>query len=163
MVLPEVNSITIHPNGNDRWIFDYRVTFEFADPDDFNEKHVFYSSHTSGVILDQDNNKHSGVYQGPSFPGWRRGRHLPGDPAPGDIPPVQSIPLALVRRKLDEFINTRNGTVSDARSAAASGSACTTAGNSTTARSRRTTRTCARSPRAGRRSTMSAPRPASGR
>ena len=113
MVLPEVN-ITIHPNGNDRWIFDYRVTFEFADPDDFNEKRVFYSSQTSGVILDQDNNKHSGVYQGPSFPRVAARTAPPlASPAPGDIPPVKSIPLALVRRKLDEFINTRNGTVSD--------------------------------------------------
>ena len=67
MVLPVVN-ITIHPNGHNRWVFDYRVTFEFADPEDFGEKRVIYSSRTGGVILDQDNNKHSGVYQGPSFP-----------------------------------------------------------------------------------------------
>jgi phospholipase C len=113
MVLPEVN-ITISPNGNDRWIFDYRVTFEFADPDDFEEKHVRYSSRTSGVILDQDNNKHSGVYQGPSFP-MVVARSAPTlvSPAPGDIPPVKTIPLALVRQKLDDFINNRNGAVSD--------------------------------------------------
>src|SRR2546430_1940710 len=67
VVLPEVH-ITTHPNGNDRWIFDYRVTFEFADPDDFEEKRAVYSYRTSGVILDQDNNRHSGVYQGPAFP-----------------------------------------------------------------------------------------------
>jgi len=113
MVLPEVN-ITIQPNGNDRWIFDYRVTFEFADPDDFEEKRAFYSSHTRGVILDQDNNKHSGVYQGPSFPAVAA-RPAPPlvSPAPGEIPPAKTIPLALVRRKHDEFINNRNGTDSD--------------------------------------------------
>jgi hypothetical protein len=66
MVLPVVN-ISIDA-GQDRWIFDYRLTLELADNSDFKAKSVFYRSTTSGVILDQDNNKHSGVYQGPSFP-----------------------------------------------------------------------------------------------
>lgn len=113
MVLPEVN-ITIHPNGDDRWIFDYRVTFEFADPGDFEEKRAIYVSHTGGVILDQDNNKHSGVYQGPSFPRVAARTAPPlMPPAPGEIPPVKTIPLAQVRSKLDEFVNTRNGIDSD--------------------------------------------------
>jgi hypothetical protein len=67
MVLPIVN-IIIYPNGNDRWIFDYQVTFEFGSQEDFAEKRLIYSSRTNGVILDQDNNKHSGAYQGPPFP-----------------------------------------------------------------------------------------------
>jgi phospholipase C len=106
MVLPEFN-ITIHP-GQDRWIFDYRVTFEFADPDDFEEKRIIYSSQISGVILDQDNNKHSGVYQGSSFPAVAA-RPAPAlVPNPDPITRTKPIPLALVRQKLDEFINNRN-------------------------------------------------------
>ena len=37
-------------------------------PADFGLKRQFYSSQTNGVILDQTNNKHSGVYQGRPFP-----------------------------------------------------------------------------------------------
>ena len=112
MVLPEVN-VTIHPSGRNRWIFDYRVTFEFADPDDFEEKHVIYSSRTSGVILDQDNNKHSGVYQGPSFPAVAARPAAPLVQNPDPITRTKPIPLALVRRKFDEFINNRKGIDSD--------------------------------------------------
>ena len=112
MVLPVVN-ITIHPNGHNRWVFDYRVTFEFADPEDFGEKRVIYSSRTSGVILDQDNNKHSGVYQGPSFPSVAARPAAPLHPNPDPILRTKTVPLALVRAKLDEFINNRNGADSD--------------------------------------------------
>lgn len=106
MVLPEVK-VTIHPNGHNRWIFDYRVTFEFAEQDDFEEKHAIYSSRTSGVILDQDNNQYSGVYQGPSFPAVAA-RRAPLVPNPDPITRTKPIPLALVRQKFDEFINNRN-------------------------------------------------------
>src|SRR5262249_5756724 len=102
MVLPVVN-ITIDPKGDDRWIFDYRVTFEFADKDDFDGKSVFYSSTTSGVILNEDSTRHSGVYQGPSFP------RVAARPAPQLAPELperrtrqKTIPMVLVRRKFDE-------------------------------------------------------------
>jgi phospholipase C len=111
MVLPEFN-ITIHP-GQDRWIFDYRVTFEFADPDDFEEKRAIYSAQISGVILDQDNNKHSGVYQGPSFPAVAARPAPVLVPNPDPLTRTKPIPLALVRQKLDEFINNRNGSDTD--------------------------------------------------
>jgi hypothetical protein len=112
MVLPEVK-VTIHPNGHNRWIFDYRVTFEFADPDDFGEKKVIYSSRTGGVILDQDNNQHFGVYQGPSFPAVAARPAAPLVQNPDPITRTKPIPLALVRQKFDEFINNRNGIDSD--------------------------------------------------
>ena len=60
IVLPVV-FINIVPNGNDRWIFDFQVTYSFSDGRDF-------TSRTSGVILDQDYHKYECVYQGPSFP-----------------------------------------------------------------------------------------------
>jgi hypothetical protein len=53
--LPIVN-IDITPNGNDRWIFDYTVSLGFDDGKTF-------SSTTTGVILDQDNRHHTGVFQ----------------------------------------------------------------------------------------------------
>ncbi|MGI8329326.1 alkaline phosphatase family protein [Actinomadura scrupuli] len=110
MVLPEVD-ITIDPNGNDRWIFDYRVTFEFADPADFAAKRSVYSSRTGGVILSQNINRHVGVYQGPSFPTVAARPAPPLADRPADqITRVKSIPLALVRQKFDEFVNDRNDT-----------------------------------------------------
>jgi phospholipase C len=110
MVLPAI-TITTHPNGNDRWIFDYRLTFEFVDRDDFRQKPRIYSYRVGGVILDQDNNRHSGVYQGPSFPAVAARPAAPQSDQ--QVQRVKVIPLALVRRKLDEFINNRNGTVTD--------------------------------------------------
>jgi phospholipase C len=109
MVLPVVY-IVIVPNGNDRWIFDYRVTFEFADTQDFGQKRRIYSSSTSGVILDQDNNKHAGVYQGRPFPTVTP----PTAPALANQPVdhtgnnQKTISIAFLRRKFDEFINRRN-------------------------------------------------------
>jgi phospholipase C len=109
IVLPEVD-INIDPNGNDRWIFDYRLTLEFADPADFAGKRATYTSRTSGVILDQDNNRHLGVYQGPSLPTVAARTAPPlSDVPPEQVTRTKSIPLPLIRRKFDEFINQRNG------------------------------------------------------
>jgi len=107
LVLPVVN-ISIDA-GQDRWIFDYRLTLEFSDNADFQAKSVFYRYTISGVILDQDNNRHSGVYQGPSFP-TVAARPAPALTAqsPDLLNRSKTIPLALVRQKLDEFINNRN-------------------------------------------------------
>lgn len=107
MILPVVNIVMVPPD-DDQWIFDYRVTFEFEDPADFGRKRQFYSSQTNGVILDQANNKHSGVYQGRPFP----------TVAPPTAPPLmlrdhthrqKKISIPFLRRKFDEFINNRNG------------------------------------------------------
>ncbi len=110
MVLPVVN-IVIVPNGDDRWIFDYRVTFEFENPQDFGQKRLSYSSRTNGVILDQDNNKHTGVYEGRPFPTVAppTAPKLTLQPVDhtGDNPKI--IPIPLLRRKFEEFINNRNG------------------------------------------------------
>jgi hypothetical protein len=110
MVLPVVN-IVIVPNDDDRWIFDYRVTFEFEDAQDFGQKRRIYSSRTNGIILDQDNNKHSGVYQGRSFP-----TVAPPTAPQLTIQPVdhtgdrqKTISIPFLQRKFEEFINGRNG------------------------------------------------------
>ena len=54
--LPVVN-IHIQPNGHDRWIFDYTVSLIFSDGKTF-------SSTKTGVVLDQDNKDHTGVFEG---------------------------------------------------------------------------------------------------
>ena len=56
--LPVVN-VHILPDGSDRWIFDYTITFLFDDGRSFSS-----SSNTDGVtgiILDQDNRNYSGI------------------------------------------------------------------------------------------------------
>lgn len=110
IVLPIVNIIIV-PNGHDRWIFDYRVTLEFGSPEDFGQKRLIYSSQTSGVILDQDNNKHKGVWRGSSFP-----TVSPPTAPPLTLQPVDHtgnnakiVSLSFVRQKFDELINNRNG------------------------------------------------------
>ena len=110
MVLPVVY-IVIVPNGNDRWIFDYTVTFEFEDAHDFGQKRQIYSSSTGGIILDQDNNKHKGVYQGRPFPTVRppTAPVLTNQPVEHTGENQKKIPISILRRKFDEFINRRNG------------------------------------------------------
>lgn len=56
IALPIVN-IHIQPNGHDRWIFDYTVSLIFEDGKTF-------QSSKSGVVLDQDNKDHTGVFEG---------------------------------------------------------------------------------------------------
>jgi len=117
MVLPMVY-IVIEPSESDRWIFDYQVTFEFTDPGSFGGKPLVFTSQTSGVVLDQDNRKHAGAYQGDPFPTAApptapRLTRQPVDMT-GDRAKVISIPF--LRRKLDEFINGRNGADTSAAS-----------------------------------------------
>ncbi|WP_321795198.1 hypothetical protein [Burkholderia sp. BCC1988] len=52
-----VISIHIQPNGNDRWIFDYTLSLCFDNGKTF-------SSSENGIVLDQDNREHNGVFQG---------------------------------------------------------------------------------------------------
>ncbi len=52
-------SITIAPNGHDRWIFDYSVELVFTT--DSGATKTFTSSE-NGIILDQDNRQHVGVF-----------------------------------------------------------------------------------------------------
>lgn len=115
IVLPVV-SIDIVPMGglgNDRWIFDYQVTFEFTDkirPDPFYKGRIFRSQ-TYGVILDQDNRKHIGVYQGPAFPNIMppgRPANLASAPDQSEVK-TKSISLSFLNSKLNEFINNRQG------------------------------------------------------
>ena len=110
MVLPIVY-IIIMPNGDDRWIFDYRVTLEFGSPEDFADKRLVYSSQTNGVILDQDNNKHAGAWRGTSFP-----TVSPPTAPPLTIQPVDHtgnntkfISLDFLNQKLHELIYSRSG------------------------------------------------------
>ena len=61
IVLPAVD-IHILPHGNNRWIFDYTLTFTF---DDVDQSTFTYSSKDDGglpgIILDQDNRDYSGI------------------------------------------------------------------------------------------------------
>lgn len=97
IVLPVVYIIVV-PTGDDRWIFDYKVTYYFDNGQE-------YSSMTKGVILDRYNHKHMGVYNGATFP------TLPG---PGRAPLTGSpttltriIPWSFLGAKLDELLNKR--------------------------------------------------------
>jgi hypothetical protein len=54
--LPVVN-IHIQPRGHDRWIFDYTAMLQFSDGKTF-------SSSKTGIVLDQDNKDHTGVFEG---------------------------------------------------------------------------------------------------
>ncbi|MFJ9179323.1 alkaline phosphatase family protein [Streptomyces sp. NPDC102360] len=112
IVLPVI-AIRVFPNGHDRWIFNYRLTFTFTDPANADQKGLVFSTTTDGVILDQDNTVSFSVYQGPSFP----------TVTPPTAPVLSSrpidhtdtgkpklIPVSLLQAKLDEFINNRNDT-----------------------------------------------------
>lgn len=57
-----VANIRIQPNGNDRWIFDYTVSLVFTDGTGSPGK--TFSSTKNGVVLDQDNRGHVGVFEG---------------------------------------------------------------------------------------------------
>ena len=112
MVLPVVYIVIVRNDDEDRWIFDYRVTFEFVDPHDFGQKPQIYSSSTGGIILDQDNNKHRGVYQGRPFPTVTppTAPTLANQPVDHTGESQKKIPISILRRKFDELINRRNGT-----------------------------------------------------
>jgi len=106
LVLPVV-VIDIHAGG-DRWIFDYRVTMDFVDPSNPGQLGPTYVWQIGGVILDESNSRHFGVYNGTPFP-----TEFPPPAAPlTQVTPEQltkRLPLPLLQRKLDEFINNRNG------------------------------------------------------
>ena len=97
MVLPVV-FINIVPNGNDRWIFDYRGTLFFG-------KDQPYSWTVSGVVLDQDHRKHMGVYNGRPFSTLYSPRPLLTTHQP--VERDKTISLAFVGQKLEELLNSR--------------------------------------------------------
>jgi phospholipase C len=111
IVLPMI-SITITPHGfvgYDTWMFDYQVTLAFGDPatTTIPEKQLRYSWRRTGVILDQDNRTHVGVYQGGPFP-------TASPPTTPTLEPTndpefreKSISIAFLQSKLAEFINDR--------------------------------------------------------
>ncbi len=108
IVLPVV-AIVISPNGNDRWFFDYRLTFTFTDPANADHKGLVFSTTTTGVVLDQDNNVHRGVYQGASFPTQTPATAPVLSSRPIDhLTTPKLIPVALLQEKLDELVNNRN-------------------------------------------------------
>ena len=110
------------------------------------QKRLIYSSQTNGVILDQDNNKHSGVYQGRPFP-----TVAPPTAPPLTLQPVDHtgdnqkiISLPFLRRKFDEFINNRNGAGREPQSAAAQDPAGLVGRRDAVDRCPRATSTCRR-------------------
>ncbi len=110
IALPVIN-FRITPNGHDRWIFDYRLTFTFTDPANADGKGLVFSTRTGGVVLDQDNAVFRGVYQGESFPTVTppTAPLLSSRPIDHTLAP-KLIPVALLQAKLDEFVNHRNDT-----------------------------------------------------
>jgi hypothetical protein len=110
MVLP-VCYIVIYQGGEDRWIFDYQLTLEFTDPLSFNKKPLIFSTRYNGVVLDQDHNKHAGVYAGASFPRIAppTAPFLSNQPIYYNGTAAKHISLDFLQSKLAEFINDRNG------------------------------------------------------
>ncbi|MEP7161754.1 MAG: alkaline phosphatase family protein [Dermatophilaceae bacterium] len=110
IVLPVI-TIVITPHGHDRWFFDYRLTFTFTDPANANQKGLVFATTTTGVILDQDNNVHRGVYQGASFPTETPATAPVLSSRPIDhLTTPKLIPVSLLQAKLDELVNNRNET-----------------------------------------------------
>jgi phospholipase C len=104
IVLPVVY-LDIAPTGNDRWAFDYQVTYFFSNGQRF-------SSRTNGVVLDQHHHKHAGVYQGDPFPTVTPPPSARNDltgPAIDHLDPPKRISLSYLQRRLDEFVNHRQG------------------------------------------------------
>ena len=83
--------------GNDQWIFDYRVTLFFGQDQP-------YSWTVSGVILNQDQHKHMGVYNGRSFPTLY---YPPAPVSANAFPRNKTISLDFVGQKLQELLNSR--------------------------------------------------------
>lgn len=117
IVLPVV-FINIVPNSDDKWNFDFQVTYSFKDGRNF-------TSRTSGVILNQDYHKCECVYQGPSFPvvqalpkpalmGPAINQNIPfGVPTTWVNTTPKVISLDFLRAKLVEFFNNRLGVGSE--------------------------------------------------
>ena len=104
LVLPLV-FVGIDAPEDDRWSFDYEVSFRFSDGRS-------YRSRTGGVVLTRAHSKHAGVWRGDGFPKVRRpDRQLftgPGiDHTNGH---EKRISLAYLRRRLDQFVNGRQDT-----------------------------------------------------
>ena len=117
IVLPVV-FINIVPNSDDKWNFDFQVTYSFKDGSNF-------TSRTSGVILNQDYHKCECVYQGSSFPvvqalpkpaltGPAINHNFPfGVPTTWVNTTPKVISLDFLRAKLVEFFNNRLGVGSE--------------------------------------------------
>ncbi len=110
MVLP-VFYIVMYPSDPNRWTFDYQVTFEFTDPLNFHSKPYIFSTRCNGVSLDQNGNKHAGVYAGSPFPRIAppTAPALSNQPVYHNGTAAKHISLDFLSSKLDEFINDRNG------------------------------------------------------
>jgi hypothetical protein len=115
IVLPQI-FINIGPKDDDRWIFDYQIYFYFTSPSRPKDWWTAVSG-TSGIILDQDNHKYADVYNGGSFPtmdplGPANLSAVPaGYPVPTGYtdPNPKKIYISYLQKKLDDFINNRQG------------------------------------------------------
>jgi phospholipase C len=111
MALPEIN-INIVPNGHDRWIFDWEMHLVFTETQvDGQTVERVYQTRRNGIILDQDNHKYKGVYNGDPLPTATPEPKAKLSPAPinhlGNN--AKKISLSYLQRKLDDFINNRQG------------------------------------------------------
>ncbi len=102
--------------GQDRWIFDYQIYFYFTSPSN-NGKWWTAVSESNGIILDQDNHKYAGVYNGAPFPTVDPLSQPTLKPVPADHPVPTSytdqkpkkIYISYLQKKLDDLINNRQG------------------------------------------------------
>ncbi len=116
IVLPEISFVIGVVGDNvDVWMFDYQVTFEFTNiqSDGFHST-LIYTSRVNGIVLDGNNNKYSGVYQGNSFPTVTPATAVLGDlftTTPPPTPPntTKYIPISFLQKKFKEFLTDRTG------------------------------------------------------
>jgi len=101
IVLPVV-FINIGQDDEDRWIFDYQVTYTFSNGQSF-------ASRTNGVILKETYHKHCGPYQGSAFPNTMAVAGKPPQLIADHRVMNKSISLDFLQQKFDEFINNRQG------------------------------------------------------
>jgi phospholipase C len=100
LVLPLI-FIRIDAPDDDRWSFDYEVTFQFSDGRS-------YRSRATGVVLTRAHPKHAGAWRGDGFPKVRQpGSQTSTGPATAR---EKRISLDYLRRRLDQFVNSRQDT-----------------------------------------------------
>lgn len=100
VVLPAV-AIHIQPDGDDRWMFEYTVTFFFTEPNGIPKEVHFNSSRDglAGIILDQDNRTHYGILAEP--------RSAPAAPHPDTDAVLDRVTLEFATHHDDKKADTK--------------------------------------------------------
>ena len=105
--------VAIIPDGYDSWTFDYQVTLDFGIPEEIPyaglRKPWRYVWRRDGIILDQDNRKHVGIYQGPPLPTapLPTAPRLTFRPVDRTGDDAKSISIASLNSQFDYYLNNR--------------------------------------------------------